>query len=147
MSKFCEAEENEDSINILDQEDEHMSLEDHLDNLSNRLACDQISSQSESDFVEELKTDIDMEMNIKPEGYFNKRVKIMLQTVCLKECKDGSEGARKHRKFTRSLQTAVSITFPSCIKYSDLISQNPIFRKQKGKSIKCFDFFKLTKEF
>lgn len=79
LSKLNDTDKEPSKFALIPDEDDEMSLEEHLENLSNRYASQGSKSQNPTEFSDSLDANLDLDMRITPEGYFNRKVTISLQ--------------------------------------------------------------------
>lgn len=130
LQRLNEAEEWGDDFTLLPEQDEDMSLEQHLEALTNWYVAEDEITQNENNFSE------DLELKIVPKSYFGKGIQLILQSQ------------KRSSHYYGSYSDRVSITMPPNIKHSDLCKKGSLLRQFPNGEMLCVEFFqKFSKEY
>lgn len=130
LNKLNETEKRPDQFSLLQEADEDMSLEQHLEALSNKYTRQELNPQNQNSFSE------DLQMKIIPKTCFGKGMQIVLQNK------------KTYYQKVKKGTTHISVTLPATISQADLLRHSSVFRVSKSKPLTCFEFFtKLGRDF
>lgn len=130
LERLNAADDWSDNYTLIPDQDEDMSLEQHLEALTNWYAAGDQFSQNENNFSE------DLELKVVPKSYFGKGIQLILQN-------------QKHISgYYGEYSDRISITMPSNFKHSDLYKQGSLLKQFPSGEMSCFEFFqKFSKEY
>mmetsp|Transcript_29915 Transcript_29915/g.26467 ORF Transcript_29915/g.26467 Transcript_29915/m.26467 type:complete len:133 (+) Transcript_29915:448-846(+) len=126
MEKLNNCEKEEDTFSLLPEDDEEMSLENHLENLSKQYSANNKQKTSQSD----NSSGEDLQMKIQAKSYFDNGYKIILSSK------------KRYYQKVRKDNTHISIRFPASLSHSDLKKNLSILKGKRGETQTCYQFFK-----
>lgn len=130
IKKLNKWEDKDQNLTLIQDQDDNMSLESHLETLSSRYTTNNKILRKNKNYGE------DLQMKIIPKSYFAKGVQIVIQTK------------RRYYQKTKKCSTSISITMPSSFKQSDLLKNESLFKQNRAGDQTCFEFFnRFNKEY
>jgi hypothetical protein len=124
MNKLNKWDNKGQNFIMLQDQDDNMSLETHLETLSSRYTTNSNNLRKDKSYGE------DLQMKIIPKSLFAKGVQIAIQTK------------RRYYQKTKKWTTSINITMPSNVKQSELLKNDSLFKPNRAGDQTCFEFFR-----
>jgi len=129
LNKLNKAAKQKSAYSALPERDDEMSLEQHLEALSNRYMPNNNIAQNQKPTVENL------DVKIVPKTFFGSNIQITLET------------RKSYYRAVKKESLRVRITLPASVNNCDIPKLNSIFEKKNGKSLTRYEIFhKINKE-
>lgn len=129
LNKLNDTEKQQEDFSLLDDHEDEMTLEQHLEALSRKYTKQESTPQTQNSFSENLQ------MRIIPKTWFGKGMQVILQNK------------KTYYQKVKQGTTRISITFPAMVGHEDLLKYSNVFKLSKTKFMTCCEFFsKLNKD-